>query len=281
MPIITISRGSYSRGKEVAEKLSETLGYECLSRDILLEASEEFNTPEIKLIRALHDAPTVLERFHFGKERFISYVRSALLQHCRRDNVVYHGLAGHYFLQEIPHVLKVRIIADIDDRVREEMNRENIPADKALYILKKDDEERRKWGVSLYGLDTWDSRLYDLVIHIKALSVEDAVRIICDTVQKETFRTTPESQKLLDNLALAAKVQAQLVDNFPRVNVTADGGHVFIGSTGEKPALRDEDKSVIKGRLENLEEVTEITFTFSSQVPKDSRQHVNPFHNIG
>ena len=55
MSIITISRGSYSRGKEVAEKLARTLGYECLSRDILLEASERYNIPEIKLIRAIHD----------------------------------------------------------------------------------------------------------------------------------------------------------------------------------------------------------------------------------
>jgi cytidylate kinase len=281
MPIITISRGSYSRGKEVAEKLAETLGYECISRDILLEASEEFNTPEIKLIRALHDAPTVLERFHYGKERFISYVKSALLQHVKRDNVVYHGLAGHYFLQDIPHVLKIRIIADMDDRVREEMKRENIPADKALYILKKDDEERRKWGISLHGMDTWDSRLYDLVIHIKALTVEDAVRIICDTVGKDTFQTTPESQKLLDNLALAARVQAQLVENFPRVNVTADNGHVFIGHTGEKPALRGDDETTIKQLLESVDDVSEITFTLTTPDPKDSRQHVNPFHNIG
>ena len=281
MAIITISRGSYSRGKEVAEKLAEVLGYECISRDILLEASEEFNTPEIKLIRALHDAPTVLERFHYGKERYVSYVKSALLQHVKRDNVVYHGLAGHYFLQNIPHVLKVRIIADIDDRVREEMKRENIPADKARYILKKDDEERRKWGISLHGMDTWDSRLYDLVIHIKALTVDDAVRIIRDTVEKETFQTTPESQKLLDDLALAARVQAQLVENFPRVDVTADGAHVFIGVTGDKPMLRDDDEDTIRQLLKDIEDVKEITLTLSNPDPKDSRHHVNPFHNIG
>jgi cytidylate kinase len=281
MAIITISRGSYSRGKEVAEKLADALGYECISRDILLEASKEFNTPEIKLIRALHDAPTVLERFHFGKERFISYVRTALLEHVRRDNVVYHGLAGHYFLQDIPHVLKVRIIADMDDRVREEMKREDIPAEKALYILKKDDEERRKWGIQLYGMDTWDSRLYDLVIHIKALTSEDAVKIICDTVGKDTFLTTPESQKLLNDLAFAAKVQAQLVEKFPRINVTADGDHVFIGYSGENPAVRDDDETTIKQLLETVDDVTEITFTLSTPSPKDSRHHVNPFHNIG
>ena len=67
MAIITISRGSYSRGKEVAEKLAQDLGYQVLSRDILLEASERFNIPEIKLVRAIHDAPSIFERFTYGK----------------------------------------------------------------------------------------------------------------------------------------------------------------------------------------------------------------------
>ena len=43
--------------REVAEKLAQTLGYECISRDILLEASEQFNIPEIKLLQAIHEAP--------------------------------------------------------------------------------------------------------------------------------------------------------------------------------------------------------------------------------
>ncbi len=105
MSIISISRGSYSQGKEVAEKLAETLGYQCISRNILLEASEEFNVSEIKLIRAIHDAPSILKRLTIAKESYISYVRSALLRHVRNDNIVYHGLAGHFFLQNIPHVL--------------------------------------------------------------------------------------------------------------------------------------------------------------------------------
>ncbi|MEJ2224653.1 MAG: cytidylate kinase family protein, partial [Syntrophobacterales bacterium] len=75
MAIITISRGSYSRGKEVAEKVAARLGYECISRDVLLEASEQFHIPEIKLVRAIHDAPSILERFTHGKERYVSYIK--------------------------------------------------------------------------------------------------------------------------------------------------------------------------------------------------------------
>ena len=96
MSIITISRGSYSRGKEVAEKVAAALGYECISREILLEASEQFNIPEIKLVRAIHDAPSILERFTYGKEKYVAYLKAALMKHVQKDNVVYHGLAGHY-----------------------------------------------------------------------------------------------------------------------------------------------------------------------------------------
>lgn len=36
----------------------------------------------------------------------------------------------------------------------------------ALHILRKDDRERKRWTKHLYGIDTSDSNLYDLVIHI-------------------------------------------------------------------------------------------------------------------
>jgi cytidylate kinase len=208
MSIITISRGSYSRGKEVAEKLAQALGYQCLSRDILLEASERYNIPEIKLIRAIHDAPSILERLTYSKESYVAYIRAALLRHVQKDNLVYHGLAGHFLLQALPHVLKVRIIADLADRVKEEMKRENISAEEARQILQKDDEERRKWSKNLYGIDTWDPSLYDLVIDIKCISVDAAVDLIKCTLQGPCFQSTPETQKLVDEMSLAAQEEA-------------------------------------------------------------------------
>ena len=228
MSIITISRGSYSRGKDVAEKVAQALGYECISRDVLIEASEQFNIPEIKLVRAIHDAPSLLDRFGHGKERYVAYFRAALLKHVQKDNVVYHGLAGHFFLMGIPHVLKVRIIADIEDRIQEEMKRENISAETARFVLKKDDEERRKWGLKLYGIDTSDSTLYDIVLHIKTLRVEDAVRILVDTVHLPSFKTTPVSQHILDDSLIAAQVQANLVQEYPTSRVSCKDGHVYV-----------------------------------------------------
>lgn len=223
MSIITISRGSYSRGKEVAEKLAEKLGYECISRDVLIEASNLFNVPEFKLIRAIHDAPSLLERYSRGKDRYIADIRAAFLRHMQQDNIVYHGLAGQYFVQEIPHVLKVRILADIDTRVAEEMKRENISAREARYILKKDDDERRKWGRHIWGIDPWDPNLYNMVLHIGSLTVEAAVELIHYAVNLPAFQPTEESRRQLADLALAAQVEACLVEHYTVSAMARDG----------------------------------------------------------
>jgi cytidylate kinase len=207
MAIITISRGSYHRGREVAEKLAQKLGYECISRDILLEASEEFNIPEIKLIRAIQDSPSILDRLTRQKEKYVAYIRAALLKHVQKDNVVYHGLFGHFFLQDIPHVLKVRIVADLEARVADEVNREGISESKAREIIIKDDEERRKWALHLYGADWWDATLYDLVIHLKTITVDDAVDLLYQVVRLPGFQTTPESQEAINTLVQAALME--------------------------------------------------------------------------
>ena len=114
MAIITISRGSYSRGKEIAEKVAQKLGYECIARDVLLEASKEFNVPEIKLIHAVQNAPSFFDKFRYGKERYVAYIEAAILAHVHKDKYVYHGFAGQFFLRYIPHVLKVRVNADLE-----------------------------------------------------------------------------------------------------------------------------------------------------------------------
>ncbi len=228
MSVITISRGSYSNGKEIAEKVAEKLEYECIDRDALLDASKQFNIPEIKLIKAIHDAPSILDRFTHGKEKYVSYIQAALLKKARKDNIVYHGLAGHFFLKDISHVLKVRIIANFEMRVENEMRRENVTREEAHRQLKKDDHERVKWSHYLYGIDTMDAGLYDLVINIKTLTIDDAVNAICNTVQLKHLKTTPASQARLDDLAVAASVKASLVQLLPYAEVTSLNGRVNV-----------------------------------------------------
>jgi cytidylate kinase len=248
MSIITISRGSYSHGKEVAEKVAQQLGYTCISREIMVKASEEFNIPEIKLRGALHDAPSIFDRFTYGKERYIAYVESALLDYAQKDNMVYHGLAGHFILRGIQHSLNVRITADLDERVRIEMGREKSSREDALKLIRKDDHERREWSQKIFGVDTTDASLYDLVIAIKKMTVDDAVDLILHTIRKDCFKTTPQSQKVVNDMVLAAKVKARLVQLIPNATMTSAEGIIHISAKADittKATIYDEIRNVV------------------------------------
>lgn len=236
MSIITISRGSYSMGKTVAEKVAQRLNYEIISREVLLDACNRFNVPEIKLEKAIHDAPGILERYRHSKDSYIAYIRSALVERVMSDNVVYHGLAGHLLLKEIPNLLKVRITADIEvraARVAVLMEKENLSGKNARAIILEDDRQRRRWTDSLYGEDPWDSSLYDMSICIDKLSIDNAVDFICQASETQAFQSTEKSRQKVMDMAVACRVKAALVDDFPHIGVTCEYGNVLIHTKGK------------------------------------------------
>lgn len=229
MSIITISKGSYYHGQEVARRLAKKLGYDCISREILLDASDQFSVPEIGLVRAIEDPPSIFDRLSLGKQKYISYIRAAFLKHMRKDNVVYHGFAGHFFLEEVPAVFKVRIIANMEYRVMIVMKRENVSSEEALNIIKKIDNTRRKWSLHFYGIDTSDPDLYDAVYRIDNMSVEDVVDNIMNTVRLPCFQISSESKKIIEDLYLEAQVRACLAEEFPTTRyVSSKDGRVTV-----------------------------------------------------
>ncbi len=247
MSIITVSRGSYSKGKEVAEEVGRRLGYQVISRDFVLEVSKEFDVPEIKMVRAIHDAPSILSRMGSSRKKYLAYFRYSLLNHIRDDKVVYHGLAGHFFLEGLYHLLKVRILADLDDRARLEAEREGISFEKAKNLLKKDDEERRKWSFNLYGMDPQDPSLYDMVLHINKLCSDDAVDLICRAADSKQFQATEESRRTLADMRLAAEAKLKLVEKYPDAEVSAQRGSINVKIEG----LFDQEDA-IRRKVEEL-----------------------------
>ena len=210
MAVITISRGCYSHGQEIAEEVAKILGYECVSREILLEASQLFNVSEKKLIRSLNATPNILERIVHGRERYLEYIKTALLEHARKGNVVYHGHAGHLLLTEIPQVLKIKIIADKDDRINLLQKKKNVTKETAAAIIEKEDNNRTQWTRYLYKMDINDPKLYDIIINIGNLAIEDACKIICLLARSNSYQTTDESKQAVEALAIASRLRAAL-----------------------------------------------------------------------
>ncbi|MDR3629190.1 MAG: cytidylate kinase-like family protein [Desulfocapsaceae bacterium] len=258
MTIITISGGLYSNGNEVAGKVAERLGYSALSREAIFEAAKKYRISENKLEEAMHDAPSLFQRFSPEKQKYIDYVAAEVLAAFAKDNVVYSGYSGHFFASNIPHMpvevlaylkndnvnyngfagrffeshvthlFNVRIVANLEDRIHLLMNRQNLSREQAASLLKKDDHERQAWSRHFYGMDSTDLSLYDLAIHINKLTVADAVDAICERAVQPKFSASPDSQLAIENMALAAGIRAALIGDYPRCEVIADGQAVEI-----------------------------------------------------
>ena len=63
MPIITIYRGAFTAGEEIARGVAQTLGYRCVSREVLIEASRSCGISEVKLNEVLEKDPHWWERW--------------------------------------------------------------------------------------------------------------------------------------------------------------------------------------------------------------------------
>lgn len=233
MAIITISRGCYSHGKEIAEKLAEKLGYECVSREILIEASHFFHVPEMKLLKSLHNAPSILERITHGQDMYLSYVQAALLEHAKKNSMVYHGHAGHLLMPGISHVIKVRVIAELNQRIEFLQQKQNVSKGEAAALIKNEDMERARWTRYLYKMEIDDPQIYDIIINIGRLTIEDACELICAADRCNSYKDTPASKKALYDLALSSHVRAAL-QTICKAEVRADDGIVHIKVPAQK-----------------------------------------------
>ena len=263
MAIITISRGCSSHGQEIAEKVAAKLGYQCVSREILIEASHFFHVPEMKLLKSLHNAPSILERITHGQDMYLSYVQAALLEHAKKDNMVYHGHGGHLLMPGISHVLKVRVIAELKQRIEFLQQKQNLSKDEAAAFIRKEDRERAQWTRYLYNIDINNPQNYDIIINIGWLTIEDACEIICAVARRDTYRSTPASKKAITELALSSHVKAALC-RICKTEVRADEGIVHVKVPAQKirktgyttPKLQTFVKEKI--RKDIMEEIEEI-----------------------
>jgi two-component system response regulator CpxR len=227
MAIITIFSASYCRGDEIAEKVAGQLGYRRINGEVLERASREFNVPAEKLVRTLQGSSSVLDRFVHDKEKHLAYLRAAIAELVKGDNVVYHGFAGHLLPRDIKHILKVCLVANRDYRIEQAVG-SGESKKSAARVIKKDDEERKRWTQSLFDLGPWDKGLYDIKIPMHSTSVEDAVALICENARKEALVTTAESQKAMDDFVFAARVSVAFVERGHEVEVSSDDGNVTV-----------------------------------------------------
>jgi cytidylate kinase len=213
MAIITISRGTMSGGEALARCISEKLKISAVSAEILEEASRRFGISQALLQQQLEKTKGLVRGPSPERNLYLTAIQLALAEKARKGPFVYYGHAGHLLMKGVPQVLKVRVIAPLEQRSRKLAQSENMPLEEAQKTIEKMEEGRIKWTRFLYGVDWRDPSLYDLVINLDAISLESACEMIICTLNQKEFLESPETKEIIKDFLLASQVRAELAGN--------------------------------------------------------------------
>ena len=266
MCIVTISRGSFSGAKAVAEGVAERLEAPCVSREVIVEAASAAGISTATLDEVLDRPPTFFERVSRERDTYMVFVRAALYRQAAQGTFVYHGHDGHLML-DLPNVLRVRVVAPLEARVAVVMEAQDIDERAARRYVEKIDAHREKWTRFLYGVAWDDPLLYDLIVNLEKMGAANAIDLVVETARTKPFAWTDDLRREASSQALCDLVWSELakVPECRRADlqVTAEGGVVLLSGKAPSAELR---RMVVEAAGQ-VQEATEIRSEIS--IPSD------------
>ncbi len=197
-----------SGGQALAQCLSRALSAPCIGREILVEAAARLGVTQSLLREKIETSPGFFERFSSERGTYVLAVQAALAAHAASGHLVYHGQAGHLLLRGLPCVLRVRLIAPLDKRVRAVVDERRVSPDEAMAHIRRLDGERARWTRAMYGVDVADSALYDLVINLENITSSTACAAILGVLARPEYQVDDEALSTIR--AFAASCRAEL-----------------------------------------------------------------------
>jgi cytidylate kinase len=250
MSIITISRGTYSGGEELARGVAERLGWPCVSREMVLKTAAAYGVSAEALDAAMERRPPLWKRMSGKRDCHLILLRAALCEHIVAGNVVFQGQVAHLFLPGISHVISVRVIAGLEFRVAALMEHRHLSRKEAIAYIEQVDEERRRWSRFFFNAEWDDALIYDMVINLNRMSIESACQVVVRLSQQKEFQPTAASIRAMQDLSLSSRVFARLAMDWraagTSLHVEADEGFVTVSGTTHSSELLEAIPGIVR-----------------------------------
>jgi cytidylate kinase len=249
-----------SGGEALAHCLAERLSLRYVCREDLLKVVDAQGAHAMEVRASLDHATRAYDQFGQLRRPYIVLMRRALLGFIREGNVVYAGYASHLLVPTVPCCLRVRINAPMSLRVRNAMRRLDLPEEDAKEAVRREDEERVRWGRFMYGKDIRDPNLYDVCFLLDRMSLEAICTMIAAGLRERIFEPTPEAARALQDLFVAASVEAALVSD-PRTLSWEIGARVRDGGVLlEGPYLEDRPRADVLEVVRGVPGVRQVEY---------------------
>jgi cytidylate kinase len=184
LAVVTFSREAHSGTQDLARQLAERLGYRYVSRDELTRAVTARGGVERnpQMSESEGRALSLLEQFgeHLTGDRaaYVAALRAVINELALTDNVVIVGHGAAHFLGDIHSVVRVFVVAPMEDRVARLLTEGVEDADQARRMIDEQDRESAEYLRYLFGIDWLDPHQWDLVINTGRASIDAALDML-------------------------------------------------------------------------------------------------------
>ena len=199
---IALSREVGARGTTVAREVGERLGWPVYDHEILERLACEMKLHPRRLLDLDEKHANLLTEFiaSFSTGPVVS--ETAYVQHLIKAVLALGAQGGCVIVgRGAPHLLppettlRVRLLADRDDRIGVMSQRLGIPRPEAARYVEKKDRERDLFVKHHFHKDTADPRLYDLVLNSTRFSVGECADLILEALRRFQGRSAAPAAK--------------------------------------------------------------------------------------
>ena len=259
MSVISIFNGTFCNAHAVVRDVIGSTGYRLITDEMVIKsAAQTSGMPEGKVRRAFSAKTSVFNKFTHEKECSIACLRLALATVLNADPAIVQGFSSLLIPQTISHVLRVCIIAETAYRIERAEANDGLSQKEALKHIHTQDADSAAWTETLHGIkDPWDASLYDIILPMNQVTVEEAGALIEENLIKDAIRPTEASKKAQADFLLAARVEMALSRAGHDVSVTAQDSRVTLTINKQVLMLSrlEEELRTIAGDMPGVESV--------------------------
>jgi peroxiredoxin/cytidylate kinase len=206
--VITISRQIGSGGNEIAQHVSQMLGWSYVDKALMVDVGRSLGYHEEDIVDFCEDTYRVQSfvdklmlrkkpakssfdikgnaqiRKALDEEQCLSTIQSVINNLACREKTVIVGRGGQAILKHKVSVLNVRVIAPTAVRVQRIMESEGLTQEDALKIVEENDKAASEYLQRFYNIDWDDPANYDMVLNTAKLDVSTAALMIASAASQ-------------------------------------------------------------------------------------------------
>jgi cytidylate kinase len=261
--------GAYGIARELAKKLK----YALVDGPKIASCAGDYGL-SLEILQAVDEKPpsynTVEDR---ARAASLNTIELILLDQAKKGNAILYGRGAQDLLQNCGNVLRLRFIADFEQRVERFSEREWIDPDLAQELIRRSDHQRGGFIHFYFDRDWNDPLGYDLIFNTSRLTpgaiIDTVVAAVKDAQLKEADKWSCDE---IEKTILVKKIETALLRSeeleYRPFRIEVDEGQVvlsgYIGSEKEKEAaLR------VAGAVDGVQSVVDELHVVNYRVYKD------------